>query len=51
MSVAIGNLPEMHVRVGIVDRQEVVAIATQHLKAAAAAHDMARSAADPPRYL
>jgi len=51
MSVAIGNLPEMHVWVGIVDRQEIVDFTTRHLKAAAAALDMAWTAADPPAYL
>ena len=51
MSVAIGNLPEMHVWVGIVDRQELVDFTTRHLKAACAAVGMAWTAADPPQYL
>ena len=50
MSVAIGNLPEMHVWVGIVDRQEIVDFTTRHLKAAAAALGP-WTAADPPNYL
>ena len=36
MSVAMGNLPEMHVWVGVVDRQELVDFTTRHLKSAAA---------------
>ena len=32
MSVAMGNLPEMHVWVGIVDQQEIVDFTTRHLK-------------------
>jgi hypothetical protein len=51
MSVALGNLPEMHVWVGIVDRQEIVDFTTRHLKSAAAALGMAWTAADPPHYL
>ncbi|MEN6458227.1 MAG: hypothetical protein ABFC63_04800 [Thermoguttaceae bacterium] len=50
MSVALGNLPEMHVWVGIVDRQEIVDFTTRHLKKAAAALGP-WTAADPPRYL
>jgi hypothetical protein len=51
LSVALGNLPEMHVWVGIVDRQEIVDFTTRHLRAAAEARGMAWSAPDPPRYL
>ena len=51
MSVALGNLPEMHVWVGIVDQQELVDFTTRHLKTAAAALDMAWTATDPPAYL
>lgn len=51
LSVALGNLPEMHVWVGLVDRQEIVDFTTRYLKAAAAAHGMAWSAADPPAHL
>lgn len=51
LSVALGNLPEMHVWVGLVDRQEIVDFTTRHLKAAAAALGMAWTAADPPAYL
>ena len=32
LSVALGNLPEMHVWVGIVDRQEIVDFTTRHLR-------------------
>jgi hypothetical protein len=51
LSVALGNLPEMHVWVGLLDSQEVVDFTTRHLKAAAAERRMAWSAADPPPYL
>ena len=51
MSVALGNLPEMHVWVGIVDRQELVDFTTRHLKAVAGALGMAWTATDPPSYL
>jgi hypothetical protein len=51
LSVALGNLPEMHVWVGIVDRQEIVDFTTRHLRAAAEARGMEWSAPDPPRYL
>ena len=51
MSVALGNLPEMHVWVGIVDRQEIVDFTTRYLKTAATALGMAWTAADPPNYL
>ena len=48
MSVAMGNLPEIHVWVGIVDRQEIVDFSTRHLKAAFLGP---WTAPDPPRYL
>lgn len=51
MSVALGNLPEMHVWVGIVDRQEVVDFTTRHLKTSAEAIGMPWTADDPPRHL
>jgi len=50
VSVAMGNLPEMHCWVGIVDKQELVDFTTRHLKAAAS-QGMAWSAAEPPAYL
>ena len=50
MSVALGNLPEMHVWVGIVDRQELVDFTTRHLKRAAAPLGP-WTATDPPSYL
>jgi hypothetical protein len=51
LSVTLGNLPEMHVWVGLVDSQELVDFSTRHLKAAARSHGLAWTAADPPRYL
>ena len=51
MSVAMGNLPEMHVWVGLVDRQEIVDFTTRHLKVAARALGMEWTASDPPPYL
>ncbi len=51
LSVAVGNLPEMHVWVGILDSQEIVDFTTRHLRAAGEARGMAWSAADPPPYL
>ena len=51
MSVALGNLPEMHVWVGFVDRQEIVDFSTRHLKVAPRDLGMAWLAADPPQYL
>jgi hypothetical protein len=51
LSVALGNLPEMHVWVGLVDSQELVDFSTRRLKEAAADNGMAWSAADPPKYL
>jgi hypothetical protein len=51
MSVAMGNLPELHVWVGILDTQEIVDFATQHLVADALKCRMIWTAAAPPRYL
>ena len=51
LSVALGNLPEMHCWVGLLDTQEIVDFSTRHLKQAAASHGLAWSAADPPQYL
>ncbi len=51
LSVAMGNLPEMHVWVGLLDTQEIVDFTTRRLKAAAADRGMAWSSADPPDYL
>ena len=51
LSVAMGNLPEMHVWAGIVDSQEIVDFSTKHLKEAASACGMTWTAKDPPRYL
>jgi hypothetical protein len=49
--MGLGNLPEMHVWVGILDRQEMVDFTTRHLRAAAAERGMTWTAADPPQYL
>jgi hypothetical protein len=49
--MSLGNLPEMHVWIGILDRQEIVDFTTRYLKAAAADHGMAWTADDPPPYL
>jgi hypothetical protein len=51
VSVALGNLPEMHVWVGLLESQEIVDFTTRHLKTAAVDHGMTWTAADPPRYL
>jgi hypothetical protein len=51
LSVALGQLPEMHVWVGILDRQELVDFSTRHLTAAALERGLAWSAAAPPSYL
>lgn len=51
LSVVMGNLPEMHVWVGIVDKQEIVDFSTRHLKDACAQTGMTWSAIDPPKYL
>ena len=51
LSVALGNLPEMHVWVGLLDSQEIVDFTTRHLRASAVARGMVWSADDPPRYL
>ena len=51
LSVALGNLPEMHVWVGILSSQEIVDFTTRHLRLAAEARGMIWTAVDPPRYL
>jgi hypothetical protein len=51
LSVALGNLPEMHVWVGILNTQEIVDFTIRHLRAAAEARGMVWTAADPPPYL
>ena len=51
LSVALGNLPEMHVWIGLLDSQEIVDFTTRHLKAAAAHRGFTWSAAEPPNYL
>ena len=49
LSVAMGNLPEMHVWVGLLDTQEIVDFTTRHLALAAARQGMAWTAPDRPR--
>jgi hypothetical protein len=51
VAMAVGNLPEMHVWVGILDTQEIVDFTTRHLKASAQALGMGWTAPDPPAYL
>jgi hypothetical protein len=51
VSVAMGNLPEMHVWVGLLDSQEIVDFTTRHLTLAAARRGMAWTAPRPPSYL
>lgn len=51
VSMGLGHLPEMHVWVGIVDRQEIVDFTIRHLRESAESQGMAWTAADPPRYL
>lgn len=51
ISMALGQLPEMHCWVGLIDEQEVVDFSTRHLKSAAAAIGMEWTAEDPPQYL
>lgn len=50
-SVALGNLPEMHCWVGLLEEQEIVDFSIRHLKAAATASGVNWTAADPPPYL
>ena len=51
LSVALGNLPEMHVWVGLLNSQEIVDFTSRHLRASAEARGTAWSAAEPPRYV
>lgn len=50
-AVLQGNLPECHVWVGILNRQELVDFSTGHLRAAAESRGMVWTAADPPSYV
>jgi hypothetical protein len=50
-SVALGNLPEIHCWVGLVNEQEIVDFSVRYLKRAAATHKVKWTAADPPQYL
>jgi hypothetical protein len=50
-SVALGNLPEMHCWVGLLEEQEIVDFSVRHLKTAAAALGVSWTAANPPPYL
>jgi hypothetical protein len=49
--MALGQLPEMHCWVGILDTQEIVDFSTRHLVAAALDRCLFWTAAEPPRYL
>ena len=49
LSVALGNLPEIHVWVGILNSQEIVDFTTRHLRSAAEARGMVWTAAQRPR--
>jgi hypothetical protein len=51
LSVALGNLPEIHCWVGLLEEQEIVDFSIRHLKKAAAVHGVRWTAADPPPYL
>ena len=51
LAVAMGNLPEMHCWVGLLDTQEIVDFSVRHLKEAARHHGLKWTAADPPQYL
>ncbi len=51
VSAAIGNLPEIHVWVGILNTQEIVDFTTRHLVAAALERHMIWTAVAPPSYL
>jgi hypothetical protein len=51
LSVAFGNLPEIHVWVGLVEEQEIVDFTTRHIKAAAVAMNLPWTNSAPPRYL
>ncbi len=51
LSAAMGNLPELHVWVGILDSQEIVDFTTRHLVSAALERHMIWTARRPPPYL
>ena len=51
VSMANGNLPEMHVWAGLVREQILIDFSTRHLTAAAAALGMPWTAAEPPTHL
>lgn len=51
ISVATGNLPEIHVWAALVDTHEIIDISTRGFKTAAEAHGYKWSAPDPPDYL
>jgi hypothetical protein len=50
-SLALGNLPEMHCWVGLLDQQEIVDFSVRHLKEAAAIRGVRWTAEDPPSHL
>ena len=51
LSMAAGNLPELHCWVGLVDTQEIVDFSTRHLAGAALKLEMFWTAPAPPRFL
>jgi len=51
LSVALGNLPEIHCWVGLLEEQEIVDFSVRYLKKAADMHGVKWTAADPPPYL
>lgn len=50
-SVMLGNLPEMHCWVGLINEQEIVDFSIRHLKSAAATHNVKWTAKNPPHHL
>ena len=50
-SMSIGNLPEMHVWVGLIESQELVDFSTRHFKEAAQKLGMTWTADSPPPYV
>jgi len=50
-SWASGNLPEMHVWIGLTAPQTLIDFSTRHLKDVAAAEGMTWTAPEPPRYV
>jgi hypothetical protein len=51
LSAALGNLPEMHVWVGLVETQEMIDFSTRHFRSHAESLGLQWTADDPPPYL